>query len=316
MKRGALDHPKTLELNARLNESLRATWGLLEALVHYTNKYAPAGDIGKWTDASIAKGLGWDGDPAELIAALVETRWLETGVPGVRLLVHDWPEHADDAVHAQLARAGRLFADGSLPKLTRLTAEERKKCAEKLQTATAAREAALTSAAYVAAERLPCARHALDEQQSCPPPSSPVPPSPAGASARAQGAPADVPPAAKPSGSDGWKREYGVHEWDWPFIEAWIARFELPPDRLGDFCAGFDPIRGTKPRPEALERWGRYLDPALNREKPQFLHSRKFVATYGAWASGVPILPAREKPSARDKARDIAADWAAEEVTP
>ena len=54
MKRGALDHPKTLELNAKLNEPLRATWGLLEALTHYVGKYAMAGDIGKWSDASIA----------------------------------------------------------------------------------------------------------------------------------------------------------------------------------------------------------------------------------------------------------------------
>lgn len=167
MKRGALDHPKTVELNAKLNEPMRATWGLVEGLVHYVTKYAPEGDIGKWSDASIAKGVAWEGDPAVLIAALVETRWLDVDVTGVRLFVHDWPEHADDAVHAQLARAGKLFANGAAPKLTRLQSEERRKCAEKLQAALARREAAH-------AERMPSAREALDVQVPRPVPSPPV----------------------------------------------------------------------------------------------------------------------------------------------
>jgi hypothetical protein len=50
-------------------------------------------------------------------------------VDGARLVVHDWHEHADEGVHMSLARAGKLFADGQMPKTGKLPKEERERVA-------------------------------------------------------------------------------------------------------------------------------------------------------------------------------------------
>jgi hypothetical protein len=45
----------------------------------------------------IADGIGWDGDPDQLVNALVQSGWLDE-CSCHRLRVHDWPEHADGPV--------------------------------------------------------------------------------------------------------------------------------------------------------------------------------------------------------------------------
>lgn len=124
MKRGTPDHPKMLMLQARLGLPKYAAVGLLESLWQFTARYAPAGDIGKYPSLVIAQSIGWDRDPDQLIAALVETGWIDRDGEG-QLVVHDWSEHADDFVHLQLARAGQYFADGTRPRVSRLSREER-----------------------------------------------------------------------------------------------------------------------------------------------------------------------------------------------
>lgn len=112
MKRGTIESPKLRLLTKRLNINMAQAIGTLEALWHFTARSAPEGDIGRHADEVIAEACFWDGDPQELINALVETHWVDRD-DGHRLLIHDWPDHADDAIHKRLADHGRTFADGT-----------------------------------------------------------------------------------------------------------------------------------------------------------------------------------------------------------
>jgi hypothetical protein len=122
MKRGTPDHPKTRALARILGLPSYAATGLLEHLWQWTACYAPDGGVGHWADTEIADGVGWEGDASQLVQALLQARLVDRSET-CRLVVHDWQEHAEDSVHRALARATRLFADGSRPKLTRLGSE-------------------------------------------------------------------------------------------------------------------------------------------------------------------------------------------------
>lgn len=98
MKRGTPAHPKTVALASLLKISRCHAVGVLEGLWHFSAQYARRGDVGRHSDQAIAGGIGWDGDPVELIQALVATRWL-VECDCHRLRIHDWPEHADQAVN-------------------------------------------------------------------------------------------------------------------------------------------------------------------------------------------------------------------------
>lgn len=124
MKRTAFGCTKITRLKTRLKRPLYVCWGILEGLWQLCARETPAGNIGKLSDEDIAGFLDWDGDPLELISALCDTNWLDRD-PVHRLLVHDWDQHADDAVNMALARTIQLFACGSMPKLGRLSKEDR-----------------------------------------------------------------------------------------------------------------------------------------------------------------------------------------------
>jgi len=70
-----------------------AALGLLEALLDWTFDYARRGDVGRFDNAAIAAGVGWEGDTEHLITTLVATRWLDRCAEH-RLVVHDLAEHA------------------------------------------------------------------------------------------------------------------------------------------------------------------------------------------------------------------------------
>lgn len=124
MKQGTPGHPKTKDLARRLGIARGFAGGILEFLWHFTQQYATQGDIGRHTNAAIAEECGWDGDPDALVKGLIDARWVDENDTH-RLIVHDWPDHCNDAVHMKLARETLLFADGSLPQLTRLSKDER-----------------------------------------------------------------------------------------------------------------------------------------------------------------------------------------------
>lgn len=70
---------------------------MLESLWHFAAGYAKRGDVGRFTDEEIASHLEWRGDAAQMVAALVEARWLDR-CPCHRLRVHHWKDHADQTV--------------------------------------------------------------------------------------------------------------------------------------------------------------------------------------------------------------------------
>lgn len=103
MKRGTLEHPKLVELRDRLRVRRPTAVGYLEMLWHFTARFAPQGDIGRYSDRRIEAALDWSGGPGKLVDTLVNAGWLDRH-PKWRLLVHDWHDHADDSVRKRLAR--------------------------------------------------------------------------------------------------------------------------------------------------------------------------------------------------------------------
>jgi hypothetical protein len=117
MKRGTPEHPKVFDLCERLRCDRPTAVGYLELLWHFTAKYAPQGDIGRYSDRRIEAALDWvpgrwkrDG---HLIGALQEAHWIDAH-PVHRLVVHDWQDHAEESVRKKLARAGLNFVTRSV----------------------------------------------------------------------------------------------------------------------------------------------------------------------------------------------------------
>lgn len=124
MKRTALTHTKMRRLQRQLTIPAYAAVGIMESLWNLTAREAPRGDIGKLSNEDIAMQLDWEGDPDELVRALLASGWLDID-EDLRFVVHDWHEHADDAVDNTLARSGQTYANGSIPRMRRLSAKER-----------------------------------------------------------------------------------------------------------------------------------------------------------------------------------------------
>ncbi|MCU1339310.1 MAG: hypothetical protein JWO19_4891 [Bryobacterales bacterium] len=108
LKRGTPRHPKVSHLRELLKISLPTAIGYLELLWHFTAEFAPQGDIGRYSDARIEAGLSWTGAKGKLVESLAVAGWLDRH-PEWRLLVHDWPDHADAAVKKRLERSGLPF---------------------------------------------------------------------------------------------------------------------------------------------------------------------------------------------------------------
>lgn len=110
MKRGIAEHPKTEDLAERLNLPVGLAVGVLEMLAHWTVKNAIRGDIGRWTDVQIARGLRCGIAADQLIPALKGAGWLDEHAR-YRLVVHDWHDHADESVKKTLRKRGLTFAN-------------------------------------------------------------------------------------------------------------------------------------------------------------------------------------------------------------
>lgn len=108
MKRGTPQHPKVDLLMFGLTLPRPAVVGHLELLWHFAARYAPRGDVGRFTDAQLAAAACWEGDPARFVRALVDCGWLDD-CDEVRLVVHDWHDHADDTTRKHLKRHGQDF---------------------------------------------------------------------------------------------------------------------------------------------------------------------------------------------------------------
>jgi len=108
MKREAVNSTKMKKLCRLLDLPLYAASGILELIWHLTARETPQGNIGKLSDEDIALAIDWRGDQDVLIDALVRCGWLDRDEQH-RLIIHDWHEHADEAVKKKLSRSGRPF---------------------------------------------------------------------------------------------------------------------------------------------------------------------------------------------------------------
>ena len=106
--RAVPEHPKFFELKAILKIPKFQALGILEGIWHFTGKFAPQGNIGKFNDRAIESWVEWDGEAGTLIAALVESGWLDSSEEH-RLVVHDWRDHADQTTRKQLGRTKKAF---------------------------------------------------------------------------------------------------------------------------------------------------------------------------------------------------------------
>ena len=106
--RAVLEHPKFSQLKKLIGQPRCYTLGCLETLWHFTGRFTPQGNIGKYTDREIEAWIEWPGESGLLIAALIETRWLDRD-PDYRLIVHDWHIHADAATKLALKRSKTDF---------------------------------------------------------------------------------------------------------------------------------------------------------------------------------------------------------------
>jgi hypothetical protein len=113
--KGTLDHPKLINLADALDIDPCFALGILEAMWHFTDKYATEGDIGRFTNRAIALGLKTTIKPDRLIDALVKSGFLDEDEDH-RLIVHDWHVHSSDSTKAKAKARGRGFVSGSDPR--------------------------------------------------------------------------------------------------------------------------------------------------------------------------------------------------------
>jgi uncharacterized phage protein (TIGR02220 family) len=110
-KRGTLEHPKTKRLARALGLPSWAALGLLEAVWHWAGRYALTGALSIDDMEDCADTIRFDGGGDALAQALHTAGWLEETETG--WYIHDWHDHADDAVRKALAKRGERFANGS-----------------------------------------------------------------------------------------------------------------------------------------------------------------------------------------------------------
>lgn len=124
MKRGAGQHPKFDLLMRLLSIPRHSAVGIMVLLWDFAATFAKNGAIGGYDDGQLAAICDWKGKPKVLISALTKAKWIDEHKKH-RLIIHDWPDHCEDFIHMHLARSGERFANGNVPKMGRLTAEER-----------------------------------------------------------------------------------------------------------------------------------------------------------------------------------------------
>ncbi|MDI3298358.1 MAG: hypothetical protein QJR08_04220 [Bacillota bacterium] len=106
-------HPKTIKLAKLLGITTAEALGRLHMLWWWAVDYAPDGDLTRFDPVDIAIGMEWEGDPDQLIQALLEcghgdhAGFLERTADG-RLLIHDWDDYAGRLIERRAKNAERM----------------------------------------------------------------------------------------------------------------------------------------------------------------------------------------------------------------
>lgn len=85
---GTLHHPRLYALADALGVSRAHALGILEALHHFADAWGPDRDITYVPIPFLCTSIGYDGDPTELMAALIKTAWVVRQGGSSRL--RDW----------------------------------------------------------------------------------------------------------------------------------------------------------------------------------------------------------------------------------
>lgn len=80
--------------------------GVVETLHQLTAANAPRGDLGRHSDATLARALGMDAHRFEAIMGALLESGLVLACPTHRFIVANWDEHAPDYITKRLSRAG------------------------------------------------------------------------------------------------------------------------------------------------------------------------------------------------------------------
>ncbi|MFP4501187.1 MAG: hypothetical protein ACLFTT_09330 [Candidatus Hydrogenedentota bacterium] len=123
MKRDTPQHPKCVRLAKALGVRRYVAVGVLQTLWDWAGRFCPDGDVGRHGLDVLADGIDYEGDGETLVSALEESGWIDRD--GNRVLLHDWAMHCEDSIHRTLVRRRAYFADGSMPKLTKLGRDEK-----------------------------------------------------------------------------------------------------------------------------------------------------------------------------------------------
>lgn len=101
------EHPKTKRLARQLGVTVPAAIGHLHLLWWWSLKYAPDGNLSRYTPDDLADACMWvgPGDAATYVQALVDARFLDADDDG--LSIHDWNEYAGRLLDTKAANAER-----------------------------------------------------------------------------------------------------------------------------------------------------------------------------------------------------------------
>lgn len=86
------DHPKVRKLARLLKiDNENEPIGILLRLWWWAMDYAPDGSLGKYEPGELAWAMRWNGDPEELVKALIDAGWVDRSPDGLQ--IHDWYQY-------------------------------------------------------------------------------------------------------------------------------------------------------------------------------------------------------------------------------
>ncbi|MCL6592707.1 MAG: HNH endonuclease [Alicyclobacillus sp.] len=116
-------HPKTRRLCRALGVSVPTAIGHLHLLWWWAVQYAPDGRLHRYDPEDIKDAMMWEGEPEELISALVRCGFLDSTEDGYK--IHDWEDYAGRLLEQRQLLAERkkrnrqLYDDANLTRAVR-----------------------------------------------------------------------------------------------------------------------------------------------------------------------------------------------------